>query len=94
MVAALLMGAAISFAQDYQRNGKEFSPVKKERTASASEDVKTGYTWKDSKGNVYDIYMSKKGACYIVRTSQKTGNKYKSYLPKNISEEIRNELKK
>lgn len=93
-MVAFLLGVTISFAQDYQRNGKEFSPVKKERSVSASEDVKTGYTYKDSKGKVYDIYMSKKGACYIIRTSSKTGNQYKSYLPKGIQNEIKNELRK
>ena len=80
--------------QNYQRNGKEFSFVKKERTSSGSPGKKTGYTWKDSKGNVYDIYISDRGSCYIMRKSSKTGKVYKSYLPKEVSAEISAELKK
>jgi hypothetical protein len=40
-----------------------------------------------------DIFISKKGACYIKRTSYKTGKEYKQYLPKEIQETIRKELK-
>ena len=90
-VAAFI--AASAWGQNYTRNGKEFSSVKKERTSSVSEDRKTGYTWKDSKGKVYDIYMSSRGACYILRKSSKTGKVYKSYLPKEVSEEIKKEVK-
>ena len=89
---ALLMGAAV-FAQDYQLNGKEFSSVKKERTKSESADKKTGYTWKNSKGKVYDIYITPRGACYIICVSSKTGKEYKSYLPKEVAAEIKKEMK-
>ena len=90
-VAAFIAVSALG--QNYTRNGKEFSSVKKERTSSVSEDRKTGYTWKDSKGKVYDIYMSSRGACYILRKSSKTDKVYKSYLPKEVSEEIKKEAK-
>jgi len=78
------------YSQEYKLNGKEFSTVKQEKTKSS--ETKTGYTWKDSKGNVYDIYISSRGACYIYRTSQKTGKPYKYYLPKEVSAEIAEEL--
>ena len=85
------MGVTICSAQNYVRNGKEFSTTTT-RTRTASEGKKTGYTWKDSKGKVYDIYISDKGSCYIIRTSSKTGKQYKSYLPKEVSQEIAKEL--
>ena len=88
-VVGLLLATASSFAQDYVRNGKEFSSVQK---SSTSTDKKSGYTWKDSKGKTYDIYVSASGACYIIRTSSKTGKTYKSYLSKEISAEICREL--
>ena len=88
-VVGLLLATASSFAQDYTRNGKEFSAVQK---SSTSADKKSGYTWKDSKGKTYDIYVSASGACYIIRTSSKTGKTYKSYLSKEISAEICREL--
>lgn len=90
-MVALLMGVTTCYSQDYIRNGNEFS-VKKKTRASADEDVKTGYTWKTSNGKVYDIYISKKGACYILVTSQKTGKVYKSYLPKDVAVEIGREM--
>ena len=89
-MVALFMGATISYSQSYVRNGKEYSSVVKKK--AKSEEKKTGYTWKDSKGKTYDIYMSSKGSCYIIRTSSKTGKEYKSYLPKDVSEEIGREL--
>lgn len=92
MIAALSLLTLAASGQNYTRNGKEFSSVRKERTSSVSEGKKTGYTWKDSKGNVYDIYISERGACYILRTSSKTGKVYKSYLPKEISTEIKKEM--
>lgn len=92
MIAALSLIAIAASGQNYTRNGKEFSSVKKERTSSGSEGKKTGYTWKDSKGNVYDIYISERGSCYILRTSSKTGKVYKSYLSKEVSNQIASEL--
>lgn len=91
--AVLCIACITAFSQSYTRNGKEFSPVKKERTSSSG-GKKTGYTWKDSKGNVYDIYISDRGSCYIIKVSRKTGEEYKHYLPKDVQKEIRNEMKK
>lgn len=85
-----MLACCVMSAQEYKRNGKEFSTVKQEKSNSA--DILTGYTWKDSKGNVYDIYISKKGSCYIIKTSKKTGKQYRQYLPKEVSNTIAEEL--
>ena len=77
----LLLPFGSANAQDYTRQGKTFVATQK----SSSTDVKSGYTYKDSKGKTYDIYVSKSGACYIKRVSSKTGKEYKSYLSKEIS---------
>lgn len=86
---SLLLSFVPAHAQDYTRNGKTFVATQK---SSESTDVKSGYTYKDSKGKTYDIYVSKSGACYIKRVSSKTGKEYKSYLSKEISSEICKEL--
>lgn len=65
---------------------------KVERTTSVNQDTKTKYTWEDKEGNKYPIYITKKGACYVLRTSKKTGKEYKYYLPKDIQETIKKEL--
>lgn len=87
LLIALLMSVA-SYA-DVVRDGDNF---KVEKTTSANKDTKTKYTWEDKDGNKYPVYITKKGACYIIRTSKKTGKEYKYYLPKDIQETIRKEL--
>lgn len=78
----------VSYSQDIVKEGKTF----KVQTTQVKE-VQTGYTWEDSKGNKYPIFISKKGACYIKKISLKTGKEYKQYLPKEIQETINKELK-
>ena len=70
---------------------RESDTFKVEQTSKAS-DTQTKYTWEDKEGNKYPIYITKKGACYILRTSKKTGKEYKYYLPKDIQETIKKEL--
>lgn len=62
------------------------------KIATKTEEIKTVYTYKDSKNNEYPIYITAKGACYIKRISQKTGKEYKYYLPKEIQTAIQKEL--
>ena len=91
VMACLLMAGhfAVSNAQDYTRQGKQYSAVKK---TSDKKEVNTGFTWKDSKGNVYDIYITDSNACYIKKISAKTGNEYRQYMTKEISAEIAKEM--
>ena len=64
------------------------------RSTTGSSDIKTDYQWSNGKDDiVYDIYLHKitKGdnegqwTCYVWRTSKKTGNEYKYYLPDGIA---------
>ncbi len=34
--------------------------------STESTDTKTQYTWEDKEGNKYPIFISKKGACFII----------------------------
>lgn len=77
-----------SFAQ-VKREGDTFKVKQSSRT---SQGEKTKYTWEDKEGNKYPIYITKRGACYVLRTSKKTGKEYKYYLPKDIQETIKKEL--
>ena len=64
---------------------------------STSEDrmnqgyIKTGFTWKDSKGNEFPIYIEQTGSCFVIKTS-KSGEDYRAYLGEEVSEQIRKEL--
>ena len=69
--------------EEYSRNGNTFSY----NTKSKQEPELTPYTWKDSKGNEYPIYISSKGSCFIIKEN---GNK--QYMKKEISIQICKEL--
>lgn len=68
---------------EYSRNGNTFSSA----TKSKQSPELTPYTWKDSKGNEYPIYISPSGSCFIIKEN---GNK--QYMKKEISMQICKEL--
>ena len=74
-------------AQTVVRDGKNFTQV-----ATQSQGQKTGFTFTDKDGKVYDIYVGKTGSCYILKTSKKTGKEWKKYLGEEISAQICKEL--
>lgn len=90
-IIALLVALSMSVASyaDVVRDGDNF---KVEKTTSVNQDTKTKYTWEDKERNKYPIFITKKGACYVLRISKKTGKEYKYYLPKDIQETIKKEL--
>ena len=92
-ISLVLMCAIVvcANAQNYIKSsdGKTYKTVKK--TASSSER-ETGFTWEDSKGNTYPIYMGKTGSCYSKKISKKTGNEYRQYLDEEISRDICKQL--
>lgn len=90
LLLAVMSINCVAQSKNYAVQGKEYSSTKK--TKSKSEPKNTGYTWKDSKGNVYPIYMSESGSCYVIKTSSKTGKEYKNYLGPEVSQDICNKL--
>lgn len=95
-----LMLTSVMYAQDvsisltgrvYKRNGNEFSSASRENNNSVNTEI-TNYTWKDSKNNVYPIYITSNGSCFIYRISNKTGKEYKQYMKVEISQQICTEL--
>jgi hypothetical protein len=75
-------------AQNYERKGKTFEQVKTERSQPG---IKTDFTWKDSKGVDYPIYITANGSCYVLKVSR-NGNEYRKYLGEQISREVCAEL--
>lgn len=67
-------------AQSVERKGNNFTQVSNKKEVSGKE-VKTKYTYTDSKGNVYPIYLSSTGKAFIKKVSKKTGKEYRQYLP-------------
>lgn len=92
IMLTLLLGIGVNAqTQDstFRKEGNIYSSSSKK---SATVEKQTGFTWKDSKGNEYPIFMSSTGSCYIKKISSKTGNEYKQYLGKDISTDICKQL--
>ena len=69
-------------AQSVQRQGNNFTQVSNNRGGKSSgKETETKYTYTDSKGNVYPIYLSSTGKAFIKKVSKKTGKEYRQYLP-------------
>lgn len=84
----LLVGSAYVSNAQVVRNGKTFEQV----TKTQDTDKATGFTYKDSKGKEYPIFIGKSGSCYIKKVSVKSGKEYKQYLGEEISSQICKEL--
>lgn len=75
----LACGTTLS-AQSVQRQGNNFTQVSNGGKSSGKE-TKTQYTFTDSKGTKYPIYLSSSGKAFVKKVSKKTGKEYKQYLP-------------
>ena len=89
LLLVLSMGL-VANAQTYTRNGNTFTSTKSVK--AKAEPVKTKFTWKDSKGKEYPVFISAKGSCFVIKISVKTGKEYKNYLGPEISSQICKEL--
>lgn len=81
LMVAILGIPAMCYGQNVQQQGNTFVAVKSQKTKQQGQETKTVYTYQDSKGKVYSIYLSASGKAFIKKTSQKTGKEYKQYLP-------------
>lgn len=103
LVASVIAGAQTTKVSDnnVKRDGKTFVQTSS-RGATESRDIATDYTWRDSKGNEYPIFLHQKTrgdkagtwTAYVWRKSAKTGKDYKSYLKDgySIADTIRKEM--
>ena len=78
-ISMMLAFSLATDAQSVQRQGNTFTQVNNKK--SGGKETKTQYTYKDSKGVEYPIYLSSTGKAFIKKVSKKTGNEYKQYLP-------------
>lgn len=92
LIAALLLCACLNNSRantpdstNVVLEGKIFSTTK---VSSKQSDIKTGFSWKDSKGNIYPIYLSSNNKAFVWRISAKSGKKYRYYLPDAIAQQI------
>lgn len=76
MLMSLSLGVQ---AQNVERKGNTFTQVTNKK--SSGKEVKTQYTYTDSKGNTYPIYLSSTGKAFILKVSKKSSKEYKQYMP-------------
>ena len=80
------------FTSESTKDDSVFHNMANENSQS-QEFEKTGFTWRDSKGDEFPVYMAHTGSCFIIRTS-KSGDEYRAYLGEEVSKQIRKELSK
>ena len=90
ILCILLALFSINIHAEVKREGDTF---KVEQTVKEKDTV-TKYTWIDKDGISYPVFITKKGSCYVIRTSKKSGKEYKYYLPKSVQEIINSEINK
>ena len=88
ILASLVLAFSVS-AQDYTQKGNTFIEIEKGKPLTT---IKTDYIWQDKTGEKHVIYITRNNACYILRTSKKTGKEYKQYLSKELSRKIAKEM--
>lgn len=82
ITAIMLFGLSMGIqAQSVVREGNTFTQVSNKGGKSGSKETKTQYTYTDSKGNTYPVYLSSTGKVFIKKVSKKTGKEYKQYMP-------------
>ena len=95
-IAAVLFIAALS-GVNAQDNHKSNNVTREGKTFVAqgaktkSENTKTEYSYTDTDGKTYEIWLSKNGRAFILRIS-KTGKEYRKYLGEEISRQICKEM--
>ena len=96
-IAAVLFIAALSGvnAQDNHKSNNNVTREGKTFIAQGAktkgENVKTEYSYTDTDGKTYEIWLSKNGRAFILRIS-KTGKDYRKYLGEEISRQICKEI--
>lgn len=86
IIIAILLGVYNVNAQSFTRNGNTFTQVTTKSVAKST--IKTKFTWKDSKGKEYPIFITANGRCFVNKVSSKTGKEYKYYLKEDLAKEI------
>lgn len=81
LMVAILGIPAMCNAQNVTQHGNTFVAQKSSKANKQGKETPTPYTYQDTKGKTYQVYLSATGKAFIKKTSQKTGREYKQYLP-------------
>lgn len=90
IVMLALLSLTVTVNAEVIKEGKVYTQVSKTKSKTPGKD--SGFTWKDSKGNIYPIMVGPSGSCYIIKVSKTSRKEYKQYLGSEVSSEICKEL--
>lgn len=94
MVCLAIICSTSSSAQNVKRQGNTFiEQVDSAQTKTLKGKVyETDYIYIDRQGHAYTIYLSSNGNAFINKVSEKSGRKYRKYLPQ-VTKMIQNQGK-
>lgn len=94
MVCLAIICSTPSSAQNVKRQGNTFiEQVDSAQTKTLKGKVyETDYIYIDRQGHAYTIYLSSNGNAFINKVSEKSGRKYRKYLPQ-VTKMIQNQSK-
>lgn len=81
MFGMLFIPVLTANAQGVTQQGNTFIAQKSSKDNKQGKETPTPYTYQDTKGKTYQIYLSASGKAFIKKVSQKTGKEYRQYLP-------------
>jgi hypothetical protein len=82
IIAAITLAfvfALSTHSQNVVLKGTTF--IQQKDSSSRGVATATQYTYKAKNDSVYIVYVSSRGKAFIIRTSKRTGKKYRQYLP-------------
>lgn len=79
IIFTILLGSQVIFAQNVKPNSKLDNQGNFIQIDYVTPTEKTGKTYTDKKGNVYEVFVTKTGK-YFVNLISKTGKPYRRYL--------------
>lgn len=86
LVITLVFVFSMAHGQSVVLHGRQFSVVGSSQ-ARESYDSITTYTYRDTNDSVYVVHLSKNLKAFIYRYSERSGKRYKKYLPK-VTEQL------
>ena len=79
LIAILMCSFTLMAQSNTYKVGKNNELISTTKSVDSITNVKTKFTITKS-GVVYPVWKSQRGKYFIIRTSKKTGNKYKQYI--------------
>jgi hypothetical protein len=78
MIIIFLLACLTSFGQNAKLVNGNYISISKPKSVTIV--TNTGKTFRDSKNNIYPVYITSKGKLFYTKLSKKTNKPYKLYI--------------